>query len=524
MVYHSDIETLADITRFHARQRPDKAALVFEGRRVSYAELDQASNRVASALIAAGLKPGDRVAHIGKNSVNYFELMFGAAKAGGVTVSVNWRLAPPEVAFVIEDAHADFVFVDEELFEVMGKALHLLKGGCRVFALSGAHADWPAFDAWRDASDPVDPMLPATADDVVYQLYTSGTTGKPKGAQITHTGVLAGKEFEREVGAWMNWHEGDVQLVNTPMFHVSGNVWTMLSLYAGATSVLIRDFIIDELLAAIEAERVTKAFFVPAMLLMVLQHPRAKATDYSSLELIYYGASPIPLDLLRQSIEVFDTGFVQLYGMTEVSGSCTYLPPEDHDPAGSDKMRSAGKPFPGVDIRIIDHAGREVPTGDVGQVTVRTPTIMKGYWNRDEATAEAIRDGWLYSGDAGYVDADGYLYIYDRVKDMIISGGENVYPAEVESALFDHPAVKDVGVIGVPSDRWGEEVKALVVRADGTDLSEQDLIAFAHERIAGYKCPKSVDFVDTLPRNPSGKLLKREMRKPYWQGQGRQVN
>jgi acyl-CoA synthetase (AMP-forming)/AMP-acid ligase II len=242
------------------------------------------------------------------------------------------------------------------------------------------------------------------------------------------------------------------------------------------------------------------------------------------MKTILYGASPIPLDLLRTGMQTFGCDFVQGYGLTETCGAAICLAPADHDPAGSPRMRSCGRPLPGVEVRIVDPLGRDLPPGEVGEIIIRSGLNMVGYWRRPEDTAKTLRDGWLHTGDAGYRDAEGYVYIHDRVKDMIVSGAENIYPAEVESALFGHPAIADVAVIGVPDEKWGEAVKAVIVLKPGASAEAAEIIAFARTRIAAYKAPKTVDFVDVLPRNPSGKLLKRELRKPYWEGRDRQVN
>jgi acyl-CoA synthetase (AMP-forming)/AMP-acid ligase II len=275
----------------------------------------------------------------------------------------------------------------------------------------------------------------------------------------------------------------------------------------------------------IEHDRISKMFMVPAALQIVVRQPRAREIDYSRLTHILYGASPIPLDLLRECIAVFGCGFCQQYGMTETTGTVAYLPPEDHDPAGTPRMRGAGRPMPGVELKVMDEAGASLPPNTVGEVAVRSKMNMKGYWRLDEATRKTVDDeGWLRTGDAGYLDEDGYLYIHDRVKDMIITGAENVYPAEVESAIYGHPAVAEVAVVGVPDDTWGEAVKAMVVLKPGAKADPADIIAFARGRIAAYKAPKSIDFIDALPRNASGKILRRELREPYWANRARRVN
>jgi long-chain acyl-CoA synthetase len=310
-----------------------------------------------------------------------------------------------------------------------------------------------------------------------------------------------------------------------PVFHIAGAGWGFFGLYNGAKNIVLSEFTPQSALETIATHRVTKLVLVPAAIKFLIEHPAAATTDFSSLKYVLYGASPIPLELLKNAMRVLKCGFVQVYGMTETTGAITYLPPEDHDPKGNERMRSAGKPMPGVEVKIVDGEGRPRPTGEIGEVCIRSVQNMKGYWHLPAETAKTLdAEGWVHSGDAGFVDAGGYLFIHDRVKDMIVSGGENVYPAEVESAIFGHPAVADVAVIGVPDDTWGEAVKAVVVLKPGAKAAPDDIIAFARERIAGYKCPKSVDFIAALPRNPTGKILKRELRAHYWEGRERQVN
>jgi len=310
-----------------------------------------------------------------------------------------------------------------------------------------------------------------------------------------------------------------------PCFHISGTGTGIANIVSGTNSIVLAEYDPTQALELIEKYPISKLFLVPAAIQILLDHPRSDAVDFSRLQYITYGASPIPLELMKAAMEKLGCGFVQMYGMTETSGTIVALDPADHVPEGSEKMRSVGKPLHGVELKIIDAAGNALPTGEIGEIATRSSKNMAGYWRLDEATAETIdSDGWLRTGDAGYLDQDGYLYIRDRVKDMIISGGENVYPAEVENALYAHEAVADVAVIGVPHEKWGEAVKACVVVKDGASLDEAGLIAHAREHIAGYKCPKSVDFIDALPRNPSGKILRRELRAPYWAGKDKAVN
>lgn len=516
------MQTLADIPRHHASERPQSVALVFEDRQTTYAELDRQSNRIANALRAEGVGPGSRVAILAKNSDDFFKILFGAVKARAVLVPVNFRLAPPEVAFVVNDATAEVLFVDEAHAGLVAEIEGELKTVKKIVHLDRTRDGWAAYGPWREAAPDTDPDIEVLAEDVAIQMYTSGTTGLPKGAQITHGSFIYAIDIaSRTMG---QWSDKDVNLVCMPLFHIAGSEWGTIGLYNGARDIILPEVDAGQILHLISTERVTKVLFVPAVILFMLQHPTCGDTDFASLELVVYGASPIPLDLLAQAVGTLKCDFAQVYGLTETMGAITYLPPSDHDPDGSPRMKSCGYPMEGVEIRIVDADGAECEAGVVGEIACRTRQNMKGYWNQPDATARSIRDGWFYSGDAGYVDEAGYVYIHDRIKDMIVSGGENVYPAEVESALFKHDDIADVAVIGVPDDRWGEAVKAIVVRKEGSAVTEADIQDFARAHIAGYKVPKSVDFVDALPRNPSGKILKRELRSPYWEGQDRQVH
>jgi long-chain acyl-CoA synthetase len=518
----ADVATLGDLTRHHAKTRPDRVAIHFEGRRITFGELDRRTNQVANALIADGVGPQARIAILSKNSPAFFELWFGAAKADVVLVPVNFRLAPPEAAYVIADAGAEILFVGSDFYPLAEKVAYELKSVRRIIALDGAHKSWSDYSDWLAAQPATDRSMRVAPEHCAIQMYTSGTTGYPKGAQLSHSGLLTLTGVA--LNSFGGWHENDVNLVCMPLFHIGGSGWALIGFHRGIDSVLMRDADPAAILRSIPEYRITKAFMVPALLLFLLQNPQCRTTDFSSLELIVYGASPAPVDLVRNAIKVFGCGLAQVYGLTETTGAITYLPPEDHDEKMPDRLKSCGKPMTGIEMRVVDGLGEDVTTGDVGEIVTRSGQNMLGYWNQPDATRRAIRDEWFYTGDAGYLDADGYIYIYDRVKDMIISGGENIYPAEVESALFGHPAVADVAVIGVPDDKWGEAVKAFVVKKPGADVTPEELIGFARERIAHYKVPRSIDFVDALPRTPTGKILKRELRKPFWLGQERQVH
>jgi len=520
------IATLGDIARHHARVRPDATALVFEGRQTTFAEFDRLTNQAANALLAAGVTKGRRINYIGKNSDHYFEVLFGAIKIGAVMAPIGWRLAPREMAYIVGDSESPLLFLGPEVIDRVDEILADLQHPPKVIAMEPGEHGFVTYEAWRDAAPATDPAVEILPADVAVQLYTSGTTGRPKGAMLTHANMLGGRRLAAEARmAWNEWGPEDVSLVAMPVSHIGGTGWGIVGLYNGAKGIVAREFDPFKVLDFIEHDHISKMFMVPAALQIVVRQPRSREVDFSRLKYILYGASPIPLDLLRECMDVFGCGFCQQYGMTETNGTIVYLPPEDHDPAGNERMRAAGLPMPGVELKIIDAAGASLPAGEVGEVAVRSVTNMAGYWRLEEATAATIdAEGWLRTGDAGYLNQDGYLFIHDRVKDMIISGAENIYPAEVESAVYGHPDVAEVAVIGVPDDQWGEAVKAVVALKPGATPDPASIIAFARTRIAAFKAPKSVDFIDALPRNASGKILRRELRDPYWAGRSRRVN
>jgi long-chain acyl-CoA synthetase len=493
-------------------------------RMMTWAEMDARSSRVAQGLLAAGLGAQDRVAFLDKNGFEYFEVLFGGGKANVVNVAVNWRLAPTEMAYIVNDAAARVLFVGPEFIGHLDAMEGSLKT-VETIVVIGGHPRHVAYETWLARHPARDPMAPTAPGDVAMQLYTSGTTGLPKGAMLTNANL--GTLIPRTGPLW-RFDERSVNLVCMPLFHIGGSGWALVGMATGSHSILFREFAPAAILVALEHHRITNALFVPAMLQVLAGVSGAAARDYTALRSIVYGASPITNDVLVRAMAVFRCPFVQVYGLTETTGAITQLPPEDHVTEGprARLLRSAGKPFPWVEVRVVD-PGSEASCAPeaVGELWTRSPQNFKGYWARPEETARTVTtDGWLKTGDAGYLDAEGYLFLTDRVKDMIISGGENIYPAEVENALAEHPGVADVAVIGVPDERWGETVKAIVVRRPDTDPRPDDIIAFARERLAHYKCPTTVDFAETLPRNPSGKLLKRELRERYWRGRDRRIN
>lgn len=503
--------TVTDFVRLHASDQP---ALWFEGREISYATLDARSNQCAQALLAAGVAPGDRVAALTKNCDEFAVLWFGAMKVRACTVPVNTRLAAPEIASILGNCGASLLFVGPEFAAMLPAIRDACPNVTRAIGLEGE------FGPWIDGYPANDPHLAADPNDDIVQLYTSGTTGLPKGVPLTHTNFIGQLRSgsQQEFGAW---EAGSSSLVALPVFHVAGAVCLQFAMLHGARAVMVRDIVPPELARLIPEQRIDYAFLTPTVIHFILAVPGIEGGDFSSLKHIFYGASPISEDLLKRAMARFPCPFSQVYGMTEATGVVTSLPPERHVPG---KLLSCGLPVPGVELRIVDANGRDVPQGAVGEVTVRASFVMRGYWNQPEATASVLSpDGWYRTGDAGWLDADGDLFIHDRIKDMIVSGGENVYPAEVENALAGHPDIFEVAVIGVPDDRWGEAVKAIVVPKPGSAPDPESIIAWARARIGGFKVPKSVDFVDAMPRNATGKVLRRVLRDPYWEGVVRRV-
>lgn len=517
----SAVKGLADVARIQARTYGDKTAVVFEGRRSSFADIDAAASRVGQRLRQEWVQPQERVAVLAKNCDLFFELWFGALKARVCLAPVNFRLAAPEIAYILNDSKAKILFVGAEFYELADKALSEVKHDIKVVSLDGARGAWGDYQAWKNAAEAIDPNMGAPADDDIIQLYTSGTTGNPKGVQLTNANYIAFLNMAKNVSGF-DYRDDETVLGAMPLFHVGGTNPVLAGYSSGAKIAVLRDIAPKALLDLIQQEKINHAFIVPAVILMLLNAPEMQGADLTSMRTVSYGASPIAQDVLERAQARFGCGFLQFYGMTETVGAGTYLPADAHDPAKG-KLRSCGIPWPGVEVRVVDAHDKEVPLGEVGEIVIKAPIVMKGYFNKPDATAEAVRDGWMHTGDAAYQDSDGYFFIYDRVKDMIVSGGENVYPAEVENAVFGHPAVADVAVIGVPDDKWGEAVKAVVVLKPGAAPDEGSIIAWAKEKVAAYKVPKSIDFVEAIPRNASGKVLRRELRKPYWEGRERMV-
>ena len=519
-----NINSVVDIIRVHGEGLADRVAYIAGDRTVSWAEAYERSCRMANLLASNGVGAEDRVAFVEKNSLEHFDVFYGCALLNAVAVDVNWRLAAPEVEYIVNDADAKVLVVGADFVPILDAIVGNLPTVRKVLVIGG-DGRYPDYDTELAAHPATDPGVQQGPDDVAFQLYSSGTTGRPKGVMLTNSNFFGLLPLAREM--W-ELDETAVNLAAMPLFHIGGGGWATAGQYVGASTVILRDLDPAALVRMIPELAITHGFVVPAVLQFMLMVPGIDTADFSSLRVLVYGASPISEEVLAKSVLTFGCKFWQAYGLTETTGAVVNLAPVDHDVNGPNRhrLRSCGLPGPGVGLKIVNpDTGEESPQGEVGEIWLSGQQIMKGYWKMPDETAKSINaEGWFRSGDAGYVDADGYVYIHDRVKDMIVSGGENVYPAEVENVLMGHPAIADCAVIGVPHERWGETAKAMVVKKEGAEVTEQDIIDYARERLAKFKCPTSVDWLDALPRNPSGKILKKDLRAPYWEGRSRNVN
>ncbi|EED34495.1 AMP-dependent synthetase and ligase [Luminiphilus syltensis NOR5-1B] len=504
------------------RKNPNGLSTRFKGREQTYAEFKANVSRLGGALQTLGLEPGDRVAILSLNSDRYLEAIFGISWGGFCMVPLNTRWALPENEYAVGDSGVRALLFDDT-FSEQAKALlesvadlstviYMDDGQCPPWALS-----------YRQLIEDSPPVTASdrSGEDLAGIFYTGGTTGFPKGVMQSHRALWASA-----IGCMPEFamSRSSVYLHVAPMFHVADFVGTMASVIEAACHVMLPGFEPSVVLKTLAKERISHSLMVPAMIKMLMNHPEASSTDVSHLQYVLYGASPMPAATLQQFMATWpEVDLIQAYGQTELAPVVSLMAADAHR-RGGHLLKSAGKPTVVSDVRIVDESGQDLPLGGRGEIIVTGPHTMLGYWNKPEETAKALRDGWVYTGDAGYLDDEGFLYIVDRVKDMVVTGGENVFTTEVENAVISHDAVQDVAVIGIPHPEWGEAVHAVVVLQPGAAVTEDEIIAHCRDQIAGYKLPKSVSFRDEpLPLSGAGKVLKRELRAPFWEGQDRQV-
>ncbi|WP_108869637.1 long-chain-fatty-acid--CoA ligase [Aquimarina aquimarini] len=521
-----NIETLAEASFQQAQLYNDKTAFIFNKKKLSYRKLNEFSNQVANALINENIKPNSRITFLGKDSLYSYEILFGSVKAKTVFTPINWRLTYDEILFIITNGESEIIFVEHEFLPIIEKLNEELVNTLKIIVINNQDSKYTDYLDWRSDQSILKPDAVYDTNDIVVQIYTSGTTGRPKGVQIgnyTFFQLLNGMRDRGDL--WVDLNSEDKLLLSLPIFHIGGMWWTLQGFLSGSTGILIDAFIAWKVLELIEQHKITKVGMVPSMIQFSLLEPSIKKIDVSSVNSFLYGGSPISPDLLKQAMKIFKCDFFQMYGMTETGNMAVCLRPKDHQKKSDQILKSAGKPLPGVEIQIVDVEGNIVTPSSIGEIWIKSPSNMVGYWKNEQANDEVLVDGWIRSGDAGYLDEDGYLFICDRIKDMIIYAGENIYPAEIENILSLHKCIKEVAVIGIPDEKWGEIVKAFVVtKEDSSLINKTILVNFLKGKIADFKIPKSFSFIDALPRNSSGKILKTELKKPFWKNQERLVN
>ncbi len=502
---------------------PDRDCIVFEGERWTYAQINERINRLTNALATLGIKKRDRIGILHVNCSQYIETYFAVAKLGAIFVPLNFRAKADELAYMITHAEAKTLFVGNRYLDMVNSMLpqfHTLK---ECFSVDGHHEGMGYYeDLIRSASS--DELMPEIGDeDITILMYTAGTTGRPKGVPLRHNAFVT-YVLDNVDPASPDIEERN--LLTVPLYHVAGIQAMLAAIYGGRTLVLMRQFEVKEWLDTIQREKATRAMLVPTMLKRVIDDPDYSRYDLSSLKVVTYGAAPMPFEVIHKAIQVMPwVRFINAFGQTETASTITTLGPEDHIIEGTEEERekklkrltsSIGRPLPDVEVKIMDEEGKTLPPLEVGEILARGPRIMTGYWRDEQKTSQVITsDGWLRTGDMGWKDEDGYIYLAGRGDDMIIRGGENISPDEVENVLHSHPKVEEASVIGVPDPEWGQEPRAVVVLKKGEIATSEEIMEFCRSKLAGFKRPRSVVFIDALPRNPMGKVLRKKLREEY---------
>jgi acyl-CoA synthetase (AMP-forming)/AMP-acid ligase II len=502
---------------------PERTAMSCNGKARTYMEMQERVNRLANAMQAMGVQQGHKIAVMALNSMEYVEIYYATAKLGAVFVPLNYRAKREELTYMCNNSAASILFVSERYFELAAGIRNELETVKHLVGVDAAGDGKAFYDDLMREYEPDEIFTDIQDTDPTIVIYTSGTTALPKGVMLTNLGMSVYVTNTVEP-ADPSAENVDVLLVSVPFYHVAGATTMLSSVWGGRKMVILPQFDPGAWLKAVQEHRVTHSFVVPTMLKRIMEHPDFEKTDLSSLKLVAYGAAPMPYEVVSRAVEKFTCGLMNAYGQTESTSSLTYLGPEDHkipsEPGPErdkklSRLRSVGKTMEDIVVAIMDPQGEVLPAGQEGEIVAQGPRVMAGYLNREEETSAAIHDGWLHTGDVGWIDEDGYLYITGRTKDLIIRGGENIAPGEIEGVLQQHPAVEDAAVIGVPDVEWGEEVKAIVVKKPGASVSEDELTSFVKERLASFKAPKYYTFVDELPRNYLGKVLKTDLRKTH---------
>lgn len=512
-----------DFLKRSAKYFPDKCVVVDGDTRLSYLELYKRTNRLANALLKFGIEKGNKVAIVARNSHQYLETFYAVAKIGAILVPVNWRLKENELSYILNNSEAGTIIVGEEFYQTIHNIRLELQHLNDYIIIGKKQEGTEHYEMMLERSSDTAPQIKIDENEIVIQMYTSGTTGLPKGVLMSHKGILVTQLGQvlttKPTSHFIHLHCG-------AFFHIA--LLFELELMAfGATIVVMREFNPKELLRLIQDEKINDLFIIPTMLNFILDEANKGSYDTSSLKNICYGGMPISPDLLAKTMKLFPCDFYQFFGSTE-AGNVSILLPEDHllegNPDKGRRLQSTGRCDLFTELKIVNEEGSELPVGQAGEIVVKSESVIRGYWKLPELNEQLLKEEWFHTGDIGCVDEDGYLYIVDRKSDMIISGGENIYPAEIDHVITSHPAVQMAAVIGVPDEEWGEAVKAFVVLKEGEETTEEEIIAFCKERLAGYKKPKSVDFVESLPMTPAGKVLKKVLKEKYWTGKDRRVN